>query len=260
METGQACRGGCWQPGRARTGTWGHWLGLSVTEASKGLEYRRLLAAVLLLRQPDIDWTCPLPGRKREELERKTGPISDKESCKLTKINPTSKTPTKKVNPPLFLHHEMHWLDSGLCAGSCGLYCAVKILVANRVNGLIHNLLNWIENLQWALLVLDQTQKKQVRAGQNVLGKIPLWMRVSLTVPIHCNNWNKWCTAPHPSSKACTQCFLHRLPSDVDMTKNRDKMLPNLGAYLKSWFSIVLYYLQAEEIYVTVICYPGTEN
>lgn len=188
--------------------------------------------------------------------------ISDKESCKLTKINPTSNPPPlpKKSNPPLFFHHEMHWLDSGLCAGSCSLYYALKILVANRVNGLIHSLLNWIENLQWALLVLDQTQKKQVRAGQNVLGKIPLWMRVSLTVPIHCNNWNKWCTAPHPSSKAGTPCFLHRLPSDVDMTKNRDKMLPNLGAYLKSWFTIVLRYLKAEEIYVTVICYPGTEN
>lgn len=37
-------------------------------------------------------------------------------------------------------------------------------------------------------------------------------------------------------------------------------MLPNLEAYLKLWFSIVLYYLQAEEIYVIVICYRGTEN
>lgn len=168
-----------WQRGGARTGTWSHRLGLCVTEASKGLDdrRRRLLAGVLLLRRPDI--ACPLPGWKREELERKTGSVSDKESCKLNKKIPTGKTPTIKANLPLFLHREVYWLDSGLHAGSHGLYCTLKIHVANRVNGLIQSLLNWTENLQQALLVLDQTQKKQVRSGQNVLGKIPLWVPIS---------------------------------------------------------------------------------
>ena len=37
-------------------------------------------------------------------------------------------------------------------------------------------------------------------------------------------------------------------------------MLPNLDAHLKLWLSITLYYLQAEEIYVTVIWYQGTRE
>lgn len=37
-------------------------------------------------------------------------------------------------------------------------------------------------------------------------------------------------------------------------------MLPNLDAQLKLWLSIMLYYLQAEETYVTVIWYQGTEK
>lgn len=52
METGQACQGGALEAGGARTGTWRHSLGLSVTEASEGLDDRRRrhLAGVLLLR------------------------------------------------------------------------------------------------------------------------------------------------------------------------------------------------------------------
>jgi len=66
---------------------------------------------------------------------------------------------------------------------------------------------------------------------------------------------------PHPESKAYTRLFiLHSLSSSVDMIKNRDKMLPNLDAHLQLWLSIILYYLQAEEIYVAVIWYQGTEK
>lgn len=37
-------------------------------------------------------------------------------------------------------------------------------------------------------------------------------------------------------------------------------MRPNLEAQLKSWLSIMLFYLQAEEMYVTVVWYWGTEK
>lgn len=95
-------------------------------------------------------------------------PVSNKESCRLKKNQDTSTLPL--------------WLDLALQAGSCGLYCALQIFVANRVNGLIQSLSNWIENLQWTLSVLDQAQKKQVGTGQNVLGKIPLGVHICLTV------------------------------------------------------------------------------
>ena len=69
-----------WRGGRgASEGTWGHLgyrLGLYVIKPSKGLDDHRLrlLAGVLLRRQPNVGLTYTSTARKREELERKTGP------------------------------------------------------------------------------------------------------------------------------------------------------------------------------------------
>lgn len=65
--------------GGARTGTWRHRLGLSVTEASKGLDdrRRRLLAGVLLLGQPDIELAL-CQGEKGRSWKGKPAPSQTK--------------------------------------------------------------------------------------------------------------------------------------------------------------------------------------
>lgn len=80
--------------------TWGHLgyrLGLYVIKSSKGLGNRRLrfLAGVLLRRRPNVGLALWQWG-KREELERKTGPLSQTKSL-VDLRKKKNKTPKKQI-------------------------------------------------------------------------------------------------------------------------------------------------------------------
>lgn len=179
METGQTCEG--WvlsAAGEGELSTWGHLrhrLGLSVTRSSKRLceGRRRLLPSILLhgrlngglvLRQ----WN---EGRRRKWKLDPTQP----QTKSLVQFIKKKKKKGKSLHR--FLCCKVHWLDSGLHAGSHGLLCSGNFCCKQSKRPFE---LNW--NLQWTLLVLDQAQKKKVRAGQNVLGKIPLGVHLCLIV------------------------------------------------------------------------------
>lgn len=151
-----------------------HRLGLSVTRSSKGLceGRRRLLASILLHRWPNgglVLWHWD-EGRCQK---RKLGPTQRQTKTLVEFIKKK-----KRQIPASFslLQSALTWFSparrfpwSLLCSGN---FCCKQSKWPFE--------LNW--NLQRTLLVLDQAQKKKVRAGQNVLGKFLLGVHLCLIV------------------------------------------------------------------------------
>lgn len=138
----------------------------------------------------------------------------------------------------------MYWLDSGPHAGSYRLYCALKILVANRVNGPIQSLLNWKPPVGFIGFGSnpDETGKswtKCARKNPFVNAYISDCSQFSVIIEINDAQLHT------PAARHALYGFSIAFP--VMWIWQKTGIKPNLDAYLKLWFSIVLYYLQAEE-------------